>query len=76
MVALLPHRHETEAPKPKACTADSYYWVVTEGGAQRSVCGPHLHLMLGQMHGEFPHIAGEEPDPGTTCQYLEVSRGA
>jgi hypothetical protein len=74
MVSLLPHLHEVESPQPKACTSDSYYWVVTDGGAQRAVCGPHLHLMLGQFLIEHPHIAGEDPLPGTTCEYLEVSR--
>jgi hypothetical protein len=73
MVALLPHRTPVP-PAPKACTSDSYYWVVTEGGAQRPVCGPHLHLLLGQMYAEHPHIASEDPAPGTTCEYVEVSR--
>jgi hypothetical protein len=74
MVTILPHKRETAAPAPKACTSHSFYWVVTDGGAQRAVCGPHLHLLLGQMHIEHPHIAGEEPAPGTPCEYLEVSR--
>lgn len=73
MVAIF-HRHHVEAPTPKACTSDSYFWVVSEGGTQRPVCGPHLHLMLGQLFIEHPHIAAEEPAAGTRCEYVEVSR--
>jgi hypothetical protein len=74
MVTLFHHKHETDIPTPKACTSNAHYWVVTDGDAQRSVCGPHLHMMLGQFLIEHPHIAGEYPEPGTSCEYVEVSR--
>jgi hypothetical protein len=74
MVALLPHRHETGQPKPRACTSGAMYWVVTDGGAERGVCGPHLHLMLGQFLIEHPHIPAEEPEPSVRCEYIEVER--
>lgn len=74
MMSLIPRRRETESPKPKACTSNSHYWVVTDA-SQRAVCGPHLHLMLGQMLIEHPHIASEDPEAGTLCEYLEVGRG-
>jgi hypothetical protein len=74
MVALIHHKTQSTPPAPKACTSHSFYWVVTDGGAQRAVCGPHLHLMLGQFFIEHPVIAAEDPEPGTPCEYLEVTR--
>lgn len=74
MVLHLPHKPQAIAPEPHGCPSGAMYWVVTDGGAQRGVCGPHLHLMLGQFLIEHPHIAAEEPEPRVHCDYVEVDR--
>lgn len=72
MTALL-HRHQPPAPIP-ACGSDAYYWVSTDAAIRLS-CGPHLHMMLGQLYTERPVIAAEEPPPGSRCEYIpEVAR--
>lgn len=75
MVAILPHKHTAApAPEPKACPSHAMYWVVTDGGAQRAVCGPHLPMLMGQMTIEHPRTADELPPPGLPCEYLEIER--
>ena len=75
MVAILPHKRPVPTPpKPKACSSHATFWVVTDGGAQRAVCGPHLPMLMGQMTIEHPRSADEWPEPGTPCEYLEVQR--
>jgi hypothetical protein len=71
MVALF-HQHHAQAPAPKACTSHAIYTVVTDT-AELNVCGPHTYMLMGQVIGEHPHYAGEDPAPGTPCEYMEVS---
>lgn len=74
-MVLLPHKPKAvSVPVPTACDSHAVFWVVTDGGAQRAVCGPHLPMLLGQMTIEHPHTADEWPPPGLPCEYLEVER--
>jgi hypothetical protein len=73
MVALFHHKHETEFPTPKACTSHAFYTVVTEDNVEHHVCAPHTYLLMGQLIGDHPHYKGEDPEPGTACEYVEVS---
>lgn len=73
-MVLLPHKPTTAAPMPRACESHATFWVVTDGGAQRAVCGPHLPMLMGQMTIEHPRTATEWPPAGTPCEYLEIER--
>lgn len=72
MVALFHRKHETEAPTAKACTSHAIYTVVTDD-TELNVCGPHTYMLMGQVIGEHPHYKAEDPEPGTRCDYVEVS---
>lgn len=76
MVLSLPHRRPAAAPpKPVACLSNGLYWVHTKGGSLRCSCGPHLAPTLGDLQGEGAEVDQVSfPDPGTPCDYLEVSR--
>jgi hypothetical protein len=74
MTALMPHRHELAIPEPRACTSHAFYTVVTVDNVEHNVCAPHTYLLMGQLFGMHPHYKGEDPEPGTPCEYLEVSR--
>ncbi|GAA2159161.1 hypothetical protein GCM10010403_52140 [Glycomyces rutgersensis] len=69
---VLLHKREIAIPEPKACSSDAVFWVVTDGGAQRGVCGPHLPMLMGQMTIEHPRTADEWPAPGVPCEYMEI----
>jgi hypothetical protein len=69
---VLLHKREIAIPQPKACPSDAVFWVVTDGGEQRAVCGPHLPMLMGQMTIEHPRTADEWPPPGLPCEYLEI----
>lgn len=74
MVTLMHRPAAIEPPAPKACQSHATFWVVTDGGAQRAVCGPHLPMLMGQMTIEHPRTAEEFPPPGLPCEYLEIER--
>jgi len=73
-MVLLHHKPTATAPMPKACPSDAVFWVITDGGARRAVCGPHLPMLMGQMTIEHPRTADEWPPAGTSCEYLEIER--
>lgn len=74
MIAL-PHRRPAKVPPPvKPCGSDSYFWVSTPAGVLRASCGPHLPATLRRFLAEGGQTLDLAPDPGTPCDWQEVSR--
>lgn len=73
MIAL-PHRRPVEPPQaPAPCGSDSVFWVTTPAGVLRASCGPHLRHTLDRFRPEGGQVADLAPDPGTPCDWQELS---